>query len=189
MATIDPGVGTLGVAPGERCGRLDEEVLSIVSSVEADVELQVGGWLRRMVGDGRTYLVIDLPESGRYVQFVTHDGDWLRAEAVGDRYLGGHPPLSPAERVGLAELGWNEPDEDDEDGGNWWLEWGLDDDGLDLDAARHPVCWTDPEAADPQLPEASIADASRLAATTLCRVFGPIDLADVVAQAGAVRLD
>ena len=188
VASIDPHVGPLGSAPSERCGRLEEEHLAVATTIESDVELQVGGWLHRLIRDGRTYLVIDLPVSGRYVQFVTQDGDWLRAEAVGDRYLGGHPPLSAAERDGLVELGWNAPDEDDDDGGNYWLEWGLDDESIDLDAARHPVSWTDPDSAD-LLPDTSIADASRLAATTLCRVFGPLELSDLVAQAGPVRFD
>ncbi len=184
VASIDPRVGPLGGAPSERSGRLEDEHLAIATTLESDIELQVGGWLRRLVRDGRTYLVIDLPASGRYVQFVSQDGDWLRAEAVGDRYLGGHPLLSDDERAGLAELGWNEPDEHDEDGGNYWLEWGVeDDDGVDLDAARHPVSWTDPESTEVLLPDSAVADAARLAATTLCRVFGPLDLRDLVAQA------
>ena len=122
------------------------------------------------------------------MQFVSHDGDWLRAEAVGDRYLGDHPLLSADERAGLTELGWNEPDE--RGGGNYWLEWGVEDDEqLDLDAARHPVSWTDPESTDALLSDAAIADAARLAAMTLCRVFGPFRLCDLVAQAGAVHVD
>ncbi len=190
VGSIDPQVGPLGDAPSERSCRLEDEHLAIATTNESDVELQVGGWLRRLIRDGRTYLVVDLPVSGRYVQFVTQDGDWLRAEAVGDRYLGGHPPLSTGERAGLSELGWNEPDEDDDDGGNYWLEWGLDDDAtLGLDSARHPVSWTDPDANDSLLPDSAVADAARLAATTLCRVFGPLELSDLVAQAGPVHFD
>ena len=79
IMSIDPGVGPLGSAPGERSGRLEDEHLAIATTIESDVELQVGGWLRRLISDGRTYLVIDLPVSGRYVQFVTQDGDWMRA--------------------------------------------------------------------------------------------------------------
>ena len=131
-----------------------------------------------------------MSDSGRYVQFVTEDGDWLRAEAVGDRYLGGHPPLSDRERLALIELGWNEPDEDDDSGGNYWLEWGVTDDAdCDLDAARHPVSWTDPASPTSALDDAAIADAARLATMTLCRVFGPLELSHVVTQCGAVRHD
>lgn len=190
VASLDPAIGCLGTAPAELAGRLDEEHLSIASTDESDIELQVGGWLRRMITEGHTYLVIDLPDSGRYVQFVTEQGDWLRAEAVGDRYLGGHPPLADAERAVLAELGWNEPDDDEEDGGNFWLEWSVSDDGFDpLDAARHPVSWEDATPDDTLLGDDAVADAARLAATTLCQAFGPLELAALVTQTGPVQID
>ena len=188
VATIDPSV-EVGAAPDERPTRLHDEHLSIATTSAADIELQVGGWLRRMVRERSTYLVIDIPDSGRYVQFVTEDGDWLRAEAVGDRYLGGHPPLSTHERRGLRDLGWNAPDEDDEHGGNYWLEWNVADDDTGLDSARHPVSWIGPEADQATVPDAALADAARLAAMTLCDVFGPLELDQLVTQSGTVHLD
>ena len=146
------------VAPREANGRLDQEQLRLVNGERDDVELQVSGWLTRMLDDGWTYLIIELPETGRYVQFLTHDGDWLRGEVVGDRYLEGHLKLSPDELQRLRDLGWNRPGEDPDDCGNHWVDWG---DPADEHGARLDV--------------RDVDEAARFAAATLCDVFGPVD--------------
>ena len=162
VASIDPDGAPVGdQAPIEARDRLEHERLELFSADPEDVELQLGGWLRRMLVDGWTYLVVELSGTGRYVQFLTHDGSWLRGEVVGDRHLCGHDPLTDDERQRLCDLGWNAPGEDEDDCGNFWVDWGEDDDRSDDDVL--PVSDRD------------VDEAARFAATALCEVFGPIE--------------
>lgn len=171
---LDPTAPSIGdQAPVELHGRLDEEQLQLVGTDREDVELQVAGWLRRMLADGWTYLILEVPDTGRYVQFLTHDGDWLRGEVVGDRYLVGHDPLDDDERRGLLDLGWNEPGEAPEQCGNYWIDWGNT-----SDEDEHGYAFDD------RVNERDVDEAARFAAATLCEVFGPLERADVDVVAG-----
>ena len=75
--------------------------------------------------------------TGRYVQFLTHDGSWLRGEVVGDRHLGGHDPLSADEQQRLSDIGWNPPGDHGDDCGNFWVDWG--EEPGDLGAGAGPM--------------------------------------------------
>lgn len=146
-------------APLEVVDRLEHERLDLVGTDRETVELQVGGWLHRMVREGWTYLVLEITGTGRYVQFLTHDGSWLRGEVVGDRYLGAEQAMTAEERERLADVGWNSPGSHDDDCGNHWVDWG------------------DEHDRDPSLPEATVRgrdidEAARFAAAALCDVFG-----------------
>ena len=129
---LDPDLDVLGaVVPAESTGRLEDERPTLVGTEREQLELQVGGWLRRMLVEGWTYLILEVSHSGRYVQFLTHDGAWLRGEAVGPRYLEGHPPLTDDEHESLCALGWNPPDSHGDDCGNYWVDWGEEVDDVD----------------------------------------------------------
>ena len=183
-ALIDPDAPAIGdTAPDESHGRLDTEDLHLVSGDPEEIELQLEGWLRRMLAEGWTYLILELPETGRYVQFLTHDGDWLRGEVVGDRYLGAHAPLSADEKDRLRDLGWNPPDDDDpgEDGdgcGNYWIDWGR------VEGEPDPGYPFDEDVTD-----RDVEEAARFAATALCSVFGPVGPDDVAVMVGAASTD
>ena len=128
-----------------------------------------------MLVDGWTYLIVEVSGTGRYVQFLTHDGSWLRGEVVGDRHLGGHDPLSAHERERLSDMGWIAPDDRDDDCGNFWVDWGEEGDPDRPD-----------RVSDDSLPvsDRDVDEAARFAATALCEVFGPLDLDGVDVVAG-----
>ncbi len=147
--TLDPGE----LAPVEHRSRLEDERLTLAGTSHDLIELQLGGWLRRMLLEGWSYLIVQLGHDGRYVQFLTHDGSWLRCEAVGDRYLG-EAPLSRTERDALASLGWDDPSPDPDGCGNHSMDLGEVDGRVVTDA--------------------EITRAASIAATTLCEVFGPV---------------
>jgi hypothetical protein len=149
--------------PADRVRRLADEPCRFAGVRRDLVELQLRGWLTRMVEEGWTYLIVELPGTGRYVQFLTHDGDWLRGEAVGDRYLGGHAPLSDVERQALADAGWHAPLTRSDTSGNHWFEW--------IAALGGPV---GPDEPPGRLGAADVADAARVATRTLLDAFGPI---------------
>lgn len=173
-ALLDPGAAPVGdQAPAEQRGRLDEEQLALIGPEREQVEEQVGGWLRRMLAEGWTYLILEVPDTGRYVQFLTHDGDWLRGEVVGNRYLGGHELLDDDEHRRLVDLGWNEPGDTPEDCGNYWLDWGNTSDEDELAYAF-----------DDRVTDRDVDEAARFAAATLCEVFGPLHVDDVDVVSG-----
>ena len=162
VATIDPdATGGDGAAPVESRDRLEHERLALVGAEREVVELQVEGWLRRMRSERSTYLIVEVSGTGRYVQFLTEDGSWLRGEVVGDRHLGGHHPLSTDEQQRLADVGWNAPGDQDDDCGNFWVDWGEEPDP-DHGGDATPVSDRDLE------------EAARFAAAALCDVFGPL---------------
>jgi len=126
----------------------------------AGITAQVGGWLQRMLAEGDTYLLLEVGDRHRYVQFATHDGRWLRGEVVGPVQVPDHP-LTPAELAAIRDVGWNDP-HGGAGGGNFWFEWGDPDTG---------------EAVD-------LDDAAELAAATLCVAFAPLDPAGVRVETG-----
>ena len=144
-STLLEGAGGPGAG-----SRLATEELRLYHSDPEGVRLEMSGWLRRMLAEGYTYLVIEVGDRGRYLQFITHDGSWLRGEVVGPANLEGCPPLDEVEQLGIDASGWNPPDESD-GVGNHWLEWG------------------DPEIGEPVDPD----EAARAAALTLVGAFGP----------------
>lgn len=146
-------------SPSQRT-RLEHESLHLRRTDRAGVTLELGRWLRRLLADGHTYLVIEVGDRHRYVQFATHCGEWLRGEVVGPAHLPFHP-LSPEEEFSILDIGWLPPSEE-EDGGNFWMEWGDPDVGIPVD----------------------VADAAELAAATLCVAFGPFEPHEAVVRAG-----
>lgn len=66
---------------------------------------------------GRLIIECTGDDTGRFVQ-MTHFGEVLRLESVGNRYLSRANRLTPTHIERLRTLGWNDPD----DGGNHWLE-------------------------------------------------------------------
>jgi hypothetical protein len=125
-----------------------------------------------MLAEGWTYLILEISGTGRYVQFLTHEGSWLRGEAVGDRYLADHDLLSPDEHQRLRDLGWNPPGDESDECGNHWVDWGHDDDDPHRSGSYDDVS------------DADIEEAARFAAATLCEVFGPLHVDDVDVMAG-----
>ncbi len=97
--------------------------------------------LTRLIDDRHTFVVVEAGVTNRFVQFIACEGEWLRAESVGNRYLDGDA-LTLRDELELARLGWNSPETDDGDCGNYWRMW------------------------DPP----NVLDAAQLAALTLCRV-------------------
>jgi hypothetical protein len=172
VASIDPGAGRLCErAPVESRDRLEHEQ-PVLCSVELDqLELQLGGWLQRMLTEGWTYLILEMSGTGRYVQFLTHDGSWLRGEVVGDRYLEGHRRISADEHQRLVDLGWNAPGEHDDESGNYWVDWG--------DAEEADRTGTFALVADRDVDEAA-----RFAAAALVEVFGPCEVDDIDVATG-----
>ncbi len=181
VGPMDPAVDLIGSAvPVESATRLEDEHLVLVGTEREALELQLGGWIRRLLGEGWTYLVLEVTGTGRYVQFLTHDGSWLRGEVVGDRYLDGHEPLSDEEHQRLVDVGWNTPASSDDGCGNYWVEWTPDPDRTDmaLGAAAHPAGPSAPDCVSTR----DIDEAARFAAAALCDVFR-------VSSPGAVDVD
>jgi hypothetical protein len=172
-ASVEPGVViSTDLVPVDARGRLETERLQLVGSEREDLELQIGGWLRRMLAEGWTYLILEKIGTGRYVQFLTHEGSWLRGEAVGDRYLQGHAPISPDEHQRLCDLGWNPPEDEPGGCGNYWVDWGHDDEDPHRTGSVDDVTDRD------------VGEAARFAAAALCEVFGPISVDRVDVMAG-----
>lgn len=140
-----------GTAPERPRPLAGEEDLRLFHSDPEGVRLQLEGWLRRLVAEGHTFLVLEVGDRGRYLQFVSHDGSWLRGEVVGPSNLQGLPPLDDLELLAIHAAGWNEPDEDS-GVGNFWFEWGDPDEGEPVD----------------------VEHAAHLAALTLEAAFGPV---------------
>lgn len=159
-ANLDPEV----LAPEDRRGRLADESPRLVDTEPELFELQLAGWLRRLIDEAATYLVLDVPATGRYVQFMTEDASHLVAEVVGDRHLVGYDLLTRRERRALRDLGWSAPTEE---GGNRTREW---------------VTIT------PSSTGEAIRQAAALATLTLRRVFGPVRTHDVEVRTGRVDL-
>lgn len=145
--------------PREGAVRLAEESLELYYSDPDGIALEVGGWLRRLIAEGHTYLLIELGET-RYVQFVTHDGSWLRGEVVGPDYVP-DAPLSQRELDGIRAAGWYEPERDPLCR-NFWFEWG------------------DPDLDEPPRVDAAAA----MAASTLCTAFGLVDATAATVRTG-----
>jgi len=181
VGVLEPAVDVLGtMVPAESTGRLEDERPTLVGAEREQLELQLGGWLRRMLVEGWTYLILEVSHSGRYVQFLTHDGAWLRGEAVGERYLDGHPPLSNDEHESLCSLGWNPPGSDGDDCGNYWVDWGDDVD----DRAGDRVT----DRAGDRVTDRDIDEAGRFAAATLCDIFDVTHADEVQVITGAATL-
>lgn len=159
-AGLDPEV----LAPEDRRGRLADESPWLVGTDPELLELQLTGWLRRLIDESATYLVLDVPATGRYVQFMTEDASHLVAEVVGDRHLDGYDVLTRRERRALRDLGWSAPAEE---GGNRSREW---------------VTIT------PAATEEAVRQAAMLATLTLRRVFGPVRAHDVEVRTGRIEL-
>lgn len=153
-------VPAVGAAPDERPAPLRDEELALYHSDRDGLTLEIGGWLRRLLAEGHTYLLIEVGAHSRYLQFVTHDGSWLRGEVVGPDYVPDEP-LTASELDGIRSAGWYEP-EDDPDCRNFWHEWG------------------DPESGEP----ADVDAAAAMAAATLCDAFGPVDPSAVAVLTG-----
>ncbi len=147
---------------------LADEQLEIYSTDQDLLKLQIAGWIRRAIREGHTYLVFDLAATGRYVQFVTHDGTPLRGEVSGDRHLSNRQRLSPDEQAGLIAAGWFGPESCDDDCGNYWVQWGK---------PRHT------EFAD-YLVKSRPEDAAQIASTTLWSVFGVKDPTEIQVTSG-----
>jgi hypothetical protein len=145
-------------------GHLAQEELRLYHSDREGVRLELEGWLRRLVTEGHTFLVIEVGDRGRYLQFVTHDGTWLRGEVVGPSNLEGLPPLDDLELLAIHASGWNEPDEGSGIG-NFWYEWG------------------DPDVGEP----VDVEHAAHLAALTMDSAFGPISADSVQVTTGPSR--
>ncbi len=153
--SVDPFTHIPGSpAPSRPTDRLEHELLELYSEDPELVELQIAGWLSRSLAEGYTYLVFDLASTGRYVQFVTHDGSLLRGEVSGDRHLAADQLLTADEHRALYDIGWNTPESCDGDCGNYWVEWERD--------------TVEPEGGTFGR---RVAEAARFAAGTLCRVF------------------
>lgn len=118
-----------------------EEGLRLNHTHAEPLAAELAGLLVRLLDDRHTFVIVEVDDTGRYVQFIASEGDWLRAESVGSRYLDSDP-LSTRDEFELARLGWNTPDSDDGNSGNYWRMW------------------------DPP----DVLDAAQLAALTLCRV-------------------
>jgi hypothetical protein len=179
VGPLDAGSTGLGERPpSETRTRLEQEHLSLWSAELELVEEQLAGWLRRMVREGWTYLIIEVADTGRYVQYLSHDGDWLRGEVVGDRYLPDDQQLSTHELRSLADIGWNAPGEHGDPSGNHWVEWG---DGDDL--ADELADDRDEPPAGPlrELAERDLLEAARFGAAAVVGVFdlGRPDRAEV----------
>lgn len=154
-------------APTEGGRRLDSEQLTLIEEDERLIELQLTGWLQRMIDEGGTYLTICLGERGRYVQFMV-DGDrrQLVAEAVSNRHLEPYQALSRSEQEALITAGWNAPDGAAAD--NYWSHWSLP----GPSPMPHPsqsATMGPPSRRHSLSPQAMAA--ARLAAYTICVVF------------------
>lgn len=173
VQSIAPGAVVPGQpAPSGPGPRLENELLQLCSSDIELIELQISGWLARAVSDGHTYLVFDLAETGRYVQFVTFEPRVLRGEVVGDQHLGGHTPLSVEERQRIRDIGWKDPAACSRRCGNYWSAWFFDPFTSVKFQAAHDV---------------NITEAAHYAARTLCRVFGVTERTDVEVTVGSAR--
>jgi hypothetical protein len=108
--------------------------------------MELAELLERLVTVTHSYLIIDLPSCGRYVQFLTEDGDWLRAETVGNRWLGDdiEALLGEDDDALLVGFGWMPTGSDEGACGNYWRMWD----------------------------RTEIAEAAQLAALTISRVHG-----------------
>jgi hypothetical protein len=107
--------------------------------------MELTGLLERLVAGTHSFVVIDLPSCGRYVQFLTEGGDWLRAETVGNRWLDDiEAQLDKDDDALLVRFGWHPTGSDEGDCGNYWRLWD----------------------------RTQIAEAAQLAALTISRVHG-----------------
>ena len=126
----------------ERVALASDGGLLLTHSHAEPLAQELAHLLVRLIEDQHTFVIIEIPGTNRYVQFIAEDGHWLRGETVGNRNMGGYVPLTTTELNELELLGWNSPDSDTGDSGNYWR------------------MWTPPD----------IFDAAQLAALTLCRV-------------------
>ena len=166
---IDPQAHIPGTPASCRpAALLADEHIAVYSTDPDLLTLQIAGWIRRAIREGHTYLVFDLTATGRYVQFVTHDGTPLRGEVSGDRHLSSSQRLSPAEHEALIAAGWSGPESCDEDCGNYWVQWGK---------PRRT------EFAD-YLVKSRPDEAAQIASATLWSVFGVKDPAEIEVTAG-----
>lgn len=166
---IDPQAHIPGTPASCRpAALLADEHIAVYSTDPDLLTLQIAGWIRRAIREGHTYLVFDLTATGRYVQFVTHDGTPLRGEVSGDRHLSSSQRLSPAEHEALIAAGWSGPESCDEDCGNYWVQWGK---------PRRT------EFADYQV-KSRPDEAAQIASATLWSVFGVKDPAEIEVTAG-----
>lgn len=178
VGLLDPDHAPLDEHPAtETRGRLDQEHLRLVSADREQLELQLGGWFRRLLADGDTYLVIEVTGTGRYVQFVTRDDTWLRGEVVGNRYLAGLAMLDPDQHQRLVDIGWNPPGDRGDESGNYWVEWGDEEFDDPVGARPEPLC------------ERDVAEAARFAAAALCDVFFLSSPVAAEVSAGPASLD
>ncbi len=175
VATIDPDASISNdPAPIECDERLEDEHLVLFDADRDKAEQQIAGWLRRMITEGWTYLILEVVDTGRYVQFLAHDGSWLRGEVVGNRYLQDHEPLSSDEYRALCDVGWNEPHDSGDDCGNFWVDWGDEDDSAPEVAASMVAMVSDRD----------VREAARFAAAALCDVFCVRGAAQVAVTSG-----
>lgn len=171
--------GTL--APTASAGPLHSEHPVMVHSDPELLELQFGGWVRRMVDDGCTYLTVSLGERGRYVQLMVDDRRRLIAEAVGNRHLDDHQQLTVGEQSELRELGWHAPDDGH---ANFWAHWDLDGPPV---FGVHPSRVYLPGTEPPPRPE--VGAAAHLIATTISSVFAADVAHRAAVDVGPVQID
>jgi hypothetical protein len=88
--------------------------------------MEITGLLERIVEERHAYLIVDLPQWHRYVQFVTTDGEWVRGETVGNEYLEFEASLTEDDDRLLLQLGWNPVEPREEACGNYWRHWNAD---------------------------------------------------------------
>jgi hypothetical protein len=88
--------------------------------------MELAGLLDQLLETKHAFLIIELKSCGRYVQFLTEDGDWIRAETVGNRWLAElnvEPSLSEDDDALLVRFGWQEVGSDEGNCGNYWQHW------------------------------------------------------------------
>lgn len=151
--------------PREFPGRLEDETVELHHSDPIGISLEIGGWLRRMLHERYTYLILEVGDDNRYVQFVTHDGTWLRGEVVGPSQVA-DVPLTDAELASIRSIGW-QPPADGSAVANFWMEWG------DPDTGETP----------------DVDEAATFGALTLCDAFGVERPEDVEITPGRSRPD
>lgn len=107
----------------ERVALASDQALGLSHTHAEPLAQELVHILTRLINDRHTFFVVELAGTGRFVQFIACDGDWLRGESVGNRYLDEADLLSTAEQRELELLGWNPPEDDTGDSGNYWRMW------------------------------------------------------------------
>ena len=102
----------------ERAALASDPALGLTHTHAEPLAQELVHILIRLIDDQHTFLIVELAGTGRFVQFIACDGDWLRGESVGNRYLDEAHLLSTSEQS---------------ESGNYWRMWDPPD---VLDAAQ-----------------------------------------------------